>query len=85
MNNSVKTQGSYIELSEHKSYLELSNLVCFYNSPSLNGLQLDYGETEEEQAEALQKAQTLCLMPVYAKVTVNAKAEPTFAGHEAVR
>ncbi len=81
----VVTQGQYLELSEHRNYLELTNLVCFYNAPNLNGLQLDYGETEEEQSATLARAQTLVNMPVYAFCTVNSKREPTFSGHEATR
>lgn len=83
MTAQTQTQGTYLELAENRNYLELTNLVCFYNSPNMNGLQLDYGETEEEHKAALEKAETLVDMPVYAYCTVNAKMEPTFSGHEA--
>ena len=85
MKNQTSTQGSYLELSESRNHLELTNLVCFYNSPNMNGLQIDYGTTDEEHADALAKAQTLVDMPVYAFCTVNKKQEPTFSGHEATR
>lgn len=85
MKDQKSVQGSYLELSESRNSLELTNLVCFYNSPNLNGLQLDYGETDEEHEAALGKAQTLIDMPVYAFCTVNKKQEPTFSGHEATQ
>lgn len=73
---------SCVEISEHKDYLELENLVCYYNYPNANGTQLDYGKTKEEHAATLEKAKTLLLMPVYAKCAVNWKGQPTFKGHE---
>ena len=30
---------SCVELSEHKNYLELVNLVCYYDYPNANGTQ----------------------------------------------
>lgn len=85
MNTKTPVKGQCLELSEHKNYLELTDLVCFYNSPNLNDFQLDCGDTEEERASALEYAQTLVNMPVYAYCTVNSKMEPTFTGHEAVK
>lgn len=76
-------QGSFVELSEHKNYLELVNLVSYYDYPNANGRQINYGKTEDEQAATLAKAQTLKLMPVKAYYCTNAKGEPTFGGHEA--
>lgn len=76
-------QGSFIELSEHKNYLELVNLVSYYDYPNANGRQINYGKTEEERAATLAKAQTLKLMPVKAYYCTNAQGEPTFGGHEA--
>lgn len=76
-------QGSFVELSEHKNYLELVNLVSYYDYPNANGRQINYGKTEEERAATLAKAQTLKLMPVKAYYCTNAQGEPTFGGHEA--
>lgn len=74
-----------VELSENKHYLQLENTICYYNYPNANGREMDYGETEEEQAATLAMAQTLVNMPVKAKYTVNAQGLPTFKGHEAKR
>lgn len=74
--------GSYVEIAEHKDYLELENLVCYYDYPNANGSQIDYGTTDEEKAATLERAKTLCLMPVYAKCAVNRHGDPTFKGHE---
>lgn len=74
---------SYTELSEHKNYLELVNLVSYYNYPNGNGTQIDYGKTDEEKAATLEKAKTMEFMPVKAFYSTNAKGEPTFGGHEA--
>lgn len=76
---------SCVEIAEHKDYLELENLVCYYNYPNANGRQLNYGKTKEERAASLERAKTLLLMPVYAKCAVNRKGEPTFKGHEVTR
>lgn len=65
-----------LELSEHDTYLELLNRVCYYTQPNGNGVLLPM---EDNTAEI---AQTLVSMPVYAKYTTNAKGEPTFRGHE---
>ena len=73
---------SCVEISEHKDYLELENLVCYYDYPNANGTQMNYGKTKEEHAATLEKAKTLLLMPVYAKCAVNWKGQPTFKGHE---
>ena len=78
----VVVAGSYIEIAEHKDYLELENLVCYYDYPNKNGSQINYGTTEEEKAATLERAKTLCLMPVYAKCAVNRHGDPTFKGHE---
>ena len=73
---------SCVEISEHRDYLELENLVCYYDYPNANGTQLNYGKTKEEHAATLEKAKTLLLMPVYAKCAINRKGQPTFKGHE---
>ena len=80
-----KFVGLDIELSENKHYLELENTICYYNYPNANGREMDYGETEEEQAATLARAQTLVNMPVKAKYATNAQGLPTFKGHEAKR
>lgn len=77
--------GSYIEIAEHRNYLELENLVCYYDYPNANGTQVDYGTTDEEKAATLERAKTLCLMPVYAKCATNRNGDPTFKGHEITR
>lgn len=73
---------SCVDISEHKDYLELENLVCYYDYPNANGVQMNYGKTKEEHASTLERAKTLLLMPVYAKCAVNWKGQPTFKGHE---
>ena len=77
--------GSYVEIAEHKNYLELENLVCYYDYPNANGSQVSYGTTDEEKAATLERAKTLCLMPVYAKCATNRNGDPTFKGHEISR
>lgn len=49
-----------IELSEHKTYIELTRRLCYYDYPNLNGVQLNSDTAEE-------KAQTLLMQPVVAK------------------
>lgn len=78
-------RGSYVELSEHKTYLELITRICYYEYPNGNGTQLDYGDTDEAHQFALEKAKTLKMMPVQAKYAVNMQGKPTFKGHEATR
>lgn len=74
--------GVDIDIAEHRHFLELENVVCYLNYPNGNGRQMNYGTTKEEQAETLERAQTLCEMPVYAKCVKNRKGQPTFKGHE---
>lgn len=66
-----------VDIAEYKNYYELVNRVCYYDEPNLNGVKLLCDDN------ALEKAQTLVGMPVYAKYCVNADGEPTFRGHEA--
>lgn len=49
-----------IELSEHKTYIELTRRLCYYDYPNLNGVQLNSDTAEE-------RAQTLLMQPVVAK------------------
>ena len=65
-----------VEMSEeNKNYLLMTDRVCFYDEPNLNGCKLP-----SDGAESF--AQTLVDMPVYAKCRVNDKGEPTFGSHE---
>lgn len=64
-----------VELSETKSYLELTTLMCYYDVPNENGVTLPY-------KDAIEKAQTLVNMPVVAKYKVINK-KPDLGGHEA--
>lgn len=83
MAEKIVVNSSYTELSEHKNYLELVNLVSYYNYPNGNGTQIDYGTTDEEKAATLERAKTMEFMPVKAFYSTNAQGEPTFGGHEA--
>lgn len=65
-----------IELSEHKTYLELVNRICYYNYPNANNVMLPFNEDSQI------KAQSLIDMPVQGKYTVNSDGNPTFKGHE---
>lgn len=83
MADKMMVQSAFVELSEHKNYLELVNLVSYYDYPNGNGTQINYGKTDEEQAATLRRAKTLELMPVKAYYCTNSMGEPTFGGHEA--
>ena len=83
MAEKIVVNSSYTELSEHKNYLELVNLVSYYNYPNGNGTQIDYGTTDEEKAATLERAKTMEFMPVKAFYSTNKDGEPTFGGHEA--
>lgn len=84
MGNEGRWYSLGVELSEENPrYLELEDVVGYYNYPNGNGRQMNYGDTEEEQAATLARAQTLINMPVKAKYAVNALGQPTFKGHEA--
>lgn len=63
-----------MELSEHKTYIELSRRLCYYDYPNLNGVQLN-------SDIAVDKAQTLLMQPVVAKYrkTMN---NDDLGGHE---
>lgn len=68
-----------VELSEHKSYIELVDRVCYYNAANANSVQLDYDES------SLEKAQTLIGQPVLAKYLVDSSGRPTLGGHGVIR
>lgn len=63
-----------MELSEHKTYIELFRRICYYDYPNLNGVQLN-------SDIAVDKAQTLLMQPVVAKYrkTMN---KDDLGGHE---
>ena len=63
MAEKIVVNSSYTELSEHKNYLELVNLVSYYNYPNGNGTQIDYGTTDEEKAATLERAKTMEFIP----------------------
>ncbi len=68
-----------IELSEEedKPYIELTNRLCYYGEPNLNGVILPVEGADE-------KAQTLINMPVQAKYKVAKDGKtPDLGGHEA--
>ncbi len=68
-----------IELSEEedKPYIELTNRLCYYGEPNLNGVVLPVEGADE-------KAQTLINMPVQAKYKVAKDGKtPDLGGHEA--
>lgn len=72
----ISLSSESVDLAEYKSYIELTNRVCYYDEPNGNSVRLLNDEA------ALSKAGTLVDMPVYAKYTVNSKGQPTFKGHE---
>lgn len=64
--------------SEDKSYVEITNRICYYGEPNLNNVILPVEGAEE-------KAQTLVDMPVVAKyrpITVGNKRLDDLGGHE---
>lgn len=64
-----------IELAESKTYIELTNRLCYYGYPNLNNVVLPVEGAEE-------KAQTLLNMPVVAKFVKDAQGNPDLGGHE---
>lgn len=58
--NNYEMFSNVIELSEHKTYIELTRRLCYYDYPNLNGVQLNSDTAEE-------RAQTLLMQPVVAK------------------
>lgn len=68
--------GEIIDVAEHKTYLELTSRVCYYDEPNLNNVMLEYNENAENIAN------TLCNMPVQARYRVSPDGKPTFSGHE---
>lgn len=75
-NESFKIFGQAIELSENKTFIEMTNRLCYYGEPNLNGVVLPV-----ESASLL--AQTLIEQPVVAKYK-KIKGKPDLGGHEMV-
>lgn len=67
-----------LDLSETKTYIELTNRLCYYGKPNLNGITLPV-------EKALEKAETLVNQPVVAKYRVNSEGNPDLGGHEMFR
>lgn len=76
MNENLCLSSKVIELSESKSYIELTNRLCYYDRPNLNGVQLPSEDAEE-------KAKTLINQPVVAKYK-RVGGKDDLGGHEAV-
>lgn len=64
-----------VEISESKTYLELTSRICYYDDTNSNGVLLPSDNAEE-------KSKTLVNMPVQAKYRTNIAGLPTFSGHE---
>lgn len=77
LNDTKKTTfaSQVIELSEHPSYLELVDRVCYYDASNANGVQLDYNE------DSLEKAKSLIDMPVVAFYLSDKDGKPSLGGH----
>ena len=81
MNNAKSTMfaSQVIELSEHPSYIELVDRVCYYDASNANGVQLDYDE------DSLEKAKSLIDMPVVAFYLSDKDGKPSLGGHAVTR
>ena len=81
LNDTKKTKfaSQVIELSEHPSYLELVDRVCYYDASNANGVQLDYNE------DSLEKAKSLIDMPVVAFYLSDKDGKPSLGGHAVTR
>lgn len=78
-NEKTLIASSVVELSEHPSYIELVDRVCYYDDSNANGVQLDYDES------SLEKAQSLIDMPVVALYLSDREGKPTLGGHAVTR
>lgn len=65
---------SAIELSEHKTYIDLTSRLCYFDEPN-------YNDTMLPSENASERAQTLLNQPVVAKYISNA-GNPDLGGHE---
>lgn len=75
-NENICLASQVIEIAEHKTYLELTSRICYYDDVNANNMMLPYDDTSED------KANTLVNMPVQAKYKTNRTGDPTFGGHE---
>lgn len=73
-NEKIEISSAALELSETTNYIELTNRLCYYGEPNLNGVMLPVEGAEEH-------AKTLVLQPVVAKYKVIAN-KPDLGGHE---
>lgn len=65
------------DIAEYKTYYELTNRICWYDAPNLNGVELPYDDNAEAEAK------TLIDMPIVAKYVIDENGEPNLGGHEA--
>lgn len=72
--SNYEMSSNIIELSEHKTYIELTRRLCYYDYPNLNGVQLNSDTAEE-------KAQSLLMQPVVAKYK-KIRNKDDLGGHE---
>ena len=72
--SNYEMSSNVIELSEHKTYIELTRRLCYYDYPNLNGVQLNSDTAEE-------KAQSLLMQPVVAKYK-RVRNKDDLGGHE---
>ena len=72
--SNYEMSSNVIELSEHKTYIELTRRLCYYDYPNLNGVQLNSDTAEE-------KAQSLVMQPVVAKYK-RVRNKDDLGGHE---
>lgn len=72
--NIYEISSDVMELSEHKTYIELTRRLCYYDYPNANGVQLNSDTAEE-------KAQSLLMQPVVAKYKKIANKDD-LGGHE---
>ncbi len=73
-NEKIKISSAALELSETTNYIELTNRLCYYGEPNLNGVMLPVEGAEEH-------AKSLVLQPVVAKYKVVGN-KPDLGGHE---
>ena len=72
--SNYEMSSNVIELSEYKTYIELTRRLCYYDYPNLNGVQLNSDTAEE-------KAQSLLMQPVVAKYK-RIRNKDDLGGHE---
>jgi len=77
LDSNMYVASQVIEMSEHSSYIELVDRVCYYDGANANGVQIDYDES------SLEKANSLVDMPVVAFFLSDKDGKPTLGGHAA--